>query len=144
MNLIQRAAIAFFVTLLFYPAVAAAELPGINVRVKNVSVSTGTIEVSLFNSAETFMREPFLQESGPVNENGAFETRFVAIPDGEYAVVVVHDANDNGRLDTGFLGFGSEDYGFSNNVRPWFGRPGFDQVKFTVDRPGITVEVDLD
>jgi uncharacterized protein (DUF2141 family) len=144
MNLLKLTQTAFLMTGLMTPVTVLAELPGVRVIVKNFSATSGTVEISLFDSAETFMQEPYLQESGPVDASGDFEVEFVALPEGDYAVVVVHDANDNGRLDTGFLGFGSEDYGFSNNVRPWFGRPGFDEVKFRVDRPGVVVEIDLD
>jgi uncharacterized protein (DUF2141 family) len=48
-------------------------------------------------------------------------------------VVVVHDENGNGKLDTGFLGFGSESYAYSNDAHPLFGRPSFDEAKFAVD-----------
>lgn len=143
MNLLKLALTASIVTALVAPVAALAELPGVKIAVRHFSSTTGTVEVSLFDSAATFMREPYLQESGPVDANGVFEVEFVALPEGEFAVVVVHDANDNGKLDNGFLGFGAEDYGFSNNVRPWFGRPDFDDVKFTVDRPGVTVDINL-
>jgi uncharacterized protein (DUF2141 family) len=67
-----------------------------------------------------------------VNEDGTYLARFGKLPPGEYAVVVVHDENDNGKLDTGFLGFGGESYAYSNDAKPLFGRPGFDEVKFAV------------
>lgn len=93
---------------------------------------TGTVEISLFNTAENFLQLPYLQTSGPINEDGTYTSRFGKVPPGEYAVVVVHDENDNGKLDTGFLGFGGEGYAFSNDVKPLFGRPGYDEVKFGV------------
>jgi len=125
-------------------APAWAELPGIKVRVTGLSTATGTVEVSLFNNAGTFMKEPYLQESGKADESGVFEAEFVSLAEGEYAIVVVHDANDNKKLDRGYFGFGAEDYGYSNNVRPWFGRPDFEQAKFTVDQPGTVVDINLD
>jgi uncharacterized protein (DUF2141 family) len=77
-------------------------------------------------------------------EDGTFVTRFSAVPEGDYAVVVVHDANDNEQLDTGLLGFNSEAYGYSNNVHPWFGRPSFEDVKFSAGAEEVVVEIDLD
>ena len=135
--------LAFFMSLLS-PAPALAELPGVRVVVSNLSPTTGTVEISLFDSAESFMVEPYLQQSGTAGEDGSFETEFVSLPDGEYAVVVVHDANDNGKLDSGFLGFGGESYGYSNNARSLFGRPDFEDVKILVDQPGTLVEIDFD
>lgn len=116
----------------------------LSVLVSGLKPATGTVEVSLFDSAESFLREPYRQESGAVNPDGQFGTEFVFLAEGEYAIVVVHDANGNGRLDTGFLGFGGERYGYSNNVSAWFGRPDFDEVKFRVEGDGTLVEIDLD
>lgn len=104
----------------------------LTVRVVDADPVTGTVEISLFNSAETFLKQPYLQTSGPVNEDGSHQARFGKVPPGEYAVVVVHDENGNGKLDTGFLGFGGESYAYSNDARPLFGRPSFDEVKFAV------------
>ena len=137
--------LALVFTLLLCGSLSAeAQLATITVQVRNPDPASGTAEVSLFNSAESFMREPFLQQSGTFgeDENSApvFTAVFVAVPTGEYAVVVAHDANDNGQLDGGFLGFGGEDYGWSNNVHPWFGWPDFDDAKFTVE---ADTEIDI-
>jgi uncharacterized protein (DUF2141 family) len=128
---------------LLNPVMVMAELPGVAVQVSNFSTTDGTVEVSLFNSAESFLVTPYLQQSGKIGENGSYSTYFASLPEGEYAVVVVHDANDNGQLDLGFLDFGGEDYGYSNQVRPWFGRPDFDEVKFVVGDTDVVIEIDF-
>jgi len=125
------------------PLTLMAAPPGVGVVVKNFASTAGTVEVSLFNSAESFLIHPYLQQSGKVGEDGNYSTYFASLPEGEYAVVVVHDANDNGQLDLGFLDFGGEDYSYSNNVRPWFGRPDFDEVKFVVGETDVVIEIDL-
>jgi len=129
---------------LLFPATLMAALPVVTVQIINFPSTNGTVEVSLFDSPESFLVEPFLQRSGKVNESHSFETKFSALPPGEYAVVIVHDANDNGKLDSGFLDIGGESYAYSNGVKPWFGRPDFDEVKFTVDETDVVVEIDLD
>ena len=137
---------ARFALLVFWlcPALALAESYDIEVMVSGLSPATGTVEVSLFVTSDNFLKEPFQQESGQVDESGRFTAGFRMLPEGEYAVVAVHDANDNGKLDSGFLGFGGEDYGYSNGAVSWLGRPDFEDAKFSVDRPGILVEIDLD
>jgi uncharacterized protein (DUF2141 family) len=143
MKFIPMARAALFLAML-NPAMLMAELPGLQVHVKHVSPVTGTVEVSLFDSAESFLVTPYLQQSGKVSNDGSYTTRFAALPAGDYAVVVVHDANDNGQLDLGFLNFGGEDYAYSNQIRPWFGRPDFDEVRFTVADSEVVIEIDLD
>jgi uncharacterized protein (DUF2141 family) len=122
---------------------ASDEVFDLTVRVVDADPLTGTLEISLFNSAETFLEQPYLQTSGAVNEDGTHQALFGKVPPGEYAVVVVHDENGNGKLDTGFLGFGGESYAYSNDARPLFGRPPFDEVKFAVSADTrITISVE--
>lgn len=129
--------------LLANPVIATAEITSLAVSITNLSPATGTVEVTLFNSAETFMKEPYRQQSGKANEQGGFITEFNDLSEGEYAVVVVHDANDNGKLDTGFLGFGGESYRFSNNASSWFGRPDYEDAKIVTAPDGNLVEIDF-
>ena len=42
---------------------------------------------------------------------------FDGVPAGRYALMVIHDENGNGRLDTNLVGMPVEGYGFSNNPR---------------------------
>ena len=125
------------------PTLAMAALPSLTVNVTNAIPSTGQIEVTLFNSADSFMVEVTLQESGPPDEKGEFTATFASLEEGDYAVVVVHDENDNKSYDAGILGLGGEGLGYSNNVRPWFSRPDFEEVKFRVEGESteITIEV---
>ena len=125
------------------PGLAMAALPSLTVHVTNAIPSQGQIEVTLFDSAESFMIEVALQESGPPDENGEFTATFAALDEGDYAVVVVHDENDNKTYDAGILGLGSEGLGYSNNVRPWFSRPDFDEVKIRVEGESTEITVEL-
>jgi uncharacterized protein (DUF2141 family) len=124
-------------------AEAGDEVFDLTVRVVDAEPVAGTLEISLFNSAESFLKQPYLQTSGAVNEDGSHQALFGKVPPGEYAVVVVHDENGNGKLDTGFLGFGGESYAYSNDARPLFGRPSWDQVKFAV-RAVTRIEISLE
>jgi uncharacterized protein (DUF2141 family) len=63
---------------------------------------------------------------------------------GEYAVKVFHDENQNGELDTDFLGIPSEDYGYSNDASSWFGPPSWDKAKFTFHNREMTIKINID
>jgi uncharacterized protein (DUF2141 family) len=57
---------------------------------------------------------------------------------GIYAIVVIHDANKNGKFDVF-----SEGFGFSNNPKIHFGTPNHKDVAFEV-KPGINkIDVDM-
>jgi len=130
--------------LMLTPFMAEAQLAKLTVTVRGLDPATGTVEISLFNSAESFMKEPFLQKSQKVDGKEEVTVEFAGLIDGDYAVVVVHDENDNGVLDTGFLGFGGESYGFSNDASSWLGRPSFEAARFTVGTEDLEIQIDLD
>lgn len=126
------------------PMAAKAEFPSIVLTVSGADPATGTIEATLFNSADDFLIEAYMQQSGEVAEDGTFTTEFAGLEEGEYAISVVHDANDNGVYDAGFFGFGGESVAYSNDASSWLGRPGFDAAKFTVQDAGHVININLD
>lgn len=57
---------------------------------------------------------------------------FDQLPPGRYAVAVIHDANNDGKLNTGFLGIPKEGFGFSRNPRIGIGAPSFHDTAISV------------
>ena len=56
----------------------------------------------------------------------------INLPDGEYLVMLVHDINNNGKLDTSFIGMPKEPVGLNNYDGK--GIPGkFKKHKFSVN-----------
>ena len=47
------------------------------------------------------------------------------LPDGTYAIAVIHDIDKNGKLTTNMFGYPSEPYAFSRNAKGNFGPPTF-------------------
>jgi uncharacterized protein (DUF2141 family) len=56
---------------------------------------------------------------------------FGALPQGNYALAVIHDENGNNKLDT-FAGIPREGFGFSRNPAIMFGPPRFAAARFTL------------
>lgn len=126
------------------PALAMAELPNLTVNIVDADPATGTIEISLFNSAENFLKQPYEQRPCKPAEDGSCNVTFAALDESDYAVVVVHDENDNKKLDNGFLGFGAESFAYSNGAsNPLFGRADFEDAKITITE-STTIEISLD
>jgi len=141
--LAKMTALAGLALAVLAPLPGQAQTADVKIRVVGAETAEGAVEISLFNSPDAFMREPFLQMSGVAIGDGAYEASFAAVPAGEYAAVAVHDENNNGQLDNGLLGFGGEGYGFSNGVRPLWGWPAFEDAAFVVDED-TTIEIELD
>lgn len=52
------------------------------------------------------------------------------LPEGEYAITTFQDMNGDGKLTTNFLGAPKDPFGFSNNFKPRFKGPKWDDCKF--------------
>jgi len=63
--------------------------------------------------------------------------RFQGLAPGTYALGVIHDEDNNGRLNT-FVGIPREGFGFSRNPRLRMGPPRYEDVRFTVGTGRMT------
>ena len=103
----------------------------LTVEITNVASEEGQIILAIYNSSENYDKRIAFQEVKLKPEIGTviFETN---VPDGEYLVMLVHDINNNGKLDISFIGMPKEPVGLSNYDGK--GIPGkFKKHKFSVN-----------
>ena len=62
------------------------------------------------------------------------------VPPGNYALSVIHDENNNGRLDT-FLRVPREGFGFSRNPGIRMGPPRFEETRFNIAGDAVAQSV---
>jgi uncharacterized protein (DUF2141 family) len=142
--------VAWFVALMFanFPAVSLARspCPGIHVKVLNIKNSKGNVACALFESPVGFPRKYLHYATNiMVIKIREAEARFdfIDIPPGTYALVVVHDENMNGKLDTNWLGAPKEGYGFSNDIKAFLSAPSFSAATFHYDGRNIDLTITL-
>ncbi len=70
---------------------------------------------------------------------GTLELLFSNLSPGDYAVMLFHDENGNGKMDSNIVGIPTEGYGFSNNAKGSFGPPKFSAMKVTVGADGRVI-----
>ena len=113
------------------------------VRVTGLRNDTGRVAVALFASAEAFpdQKRALAGQLARIQKGQASVT-FPAVLPGRYAVAVLHDENQNSKMDFNFLGMPLEGYGFSNDASAPFGPPSFDAAAFRLlPRPStVTIE----
>lgn len=114
----------------------------LTVVVNGVKSSKGTVLVALYNSNRTFMLQPFLTAEVKAKE-GHVMVVFPNVPEGEYAVTVLHDLNGNKKMDENLLGIPKEGFGFSNDAMGAFGPPSFRECVFPMHPGPITTGVRL-
>ena len=116
---------------IFLFAEETAEEKKLIVQVTNVTSEEGQIILAIYNSSDNYDKRIAFQEVKlkPEIDTVIFETN---LPDGEYLVMLVHDINNNGKLDTSFIGMPKEPVGLSNYDGK--GIPGkFKKHKFSVN-----------
>lgn len=75
-------------------------------------------------------------------KHGTQSAVFTQLDPGRYALVVIHDENDNGRLDE-ILGVPSEGYGFGNDARRTLGAPTFDAAAIMLRNDDLSTSITL-
>ena len=109
---------------------AQDEGQNISILVNNATSNKGKVIFSL-HTAESFMRTEGVQNSESLIENGEAKITFKNVKRGIYAVMVLHDENENNRMDFHDNGMPKENYGMSNNPMS-YGPPQFTDAKFEV------------
>ena len=98
---------------IFLFAEETVEEKKLTVEITNITSEEGQIILAIYNSSENYDKRIAFQEVKlkPEMDSVIFETN---VPDGEYLVMLVHDVNNNGKLDTSFIGMPKEPVGLSN------------------------------
>lgn len=119
------------------PQEASAQGPGtLELRV-TPPIEVGALRVALHASTESF------SGGGPPAAGGIFvpgqDVVIEGLPPGSYGLLVHHDVDADGVLDTNFLGIPDEPVGFAGSYRPT-GRPDFERTQVVIAAGQRTVE----
>lgn len=134
-NLILTLALAL--TTLF--SFAQEEGITITVTIDNVTSNEGKVLMSLHTS-ETFMKGKGIKDDESTIKDGKVTVTFENVLPGEYAILALHDKNDNRRMDFEENGMPKESFGASNNVMA-MGPPQYDDAKFTVEGKDLDINI---
>jgi uncharacterized protein (DUF2141 family) len=117
----------------------------LQVMVTGVRNGNGTVNICVFTTEQGFpdcSKSPALAFRQQPAVPGTLRFNFNIDP-GPHAVSVLHDENNNGRLDTNFLGIPREGVGVSNNPLPRRGPPSFAEAVFRLPPEGTEIVVKL-
>ncbi|WP_250434320.1 DUF2141 domain-containing protein [Hanstruepera flava] len=100
----------------------------LTVSVDNVLNNNGHVLVGL-HTEDTFMKGKGIKNAKAEIHEGKISVTFKDVAPGIYAVMLLHDENDNERMDLEPNGMPMESYGMSNNPM-LYGPPTFADAKF--------------
>ena len=132
----------------FLPApVQAQDTSTLTVRITGARNTKGQIGVILFQDAQGFpdnTSKAIRQQSVDIDTNTmSAQVTFKGLPQGIFAVSVLHDENGNGKMDKNFMGMPKEGYGASNNPKKQRRAPSFDEAKFSLNAAQQTIDIKL-
>ncbi|MCC3156742.1 DUF2141 domain-containing protein [Hymenobacter sp. 15J16-1T3B] len=116
----------------------------VTVVVSQLASTESTVKLYFYNLRESFLKPKqyaFVKAVRPGGQDRI--TLPIELPNGDWAVAITQDTNNNDKLDKNMMGIPTEPFAFSNNVRPRFAPPEFDDCKFTVNGPGKVVSIVL-
>jgi uncharacterized protein (DUF2141 family) len=114
----------------------------LEINLTDTSSDKGKIAIVIFNSETGFPKlaqHAYFKDFISIKD---FPYR-IGLPEGEYAISLFHDENENKELDTNFIGIPKEAFGFSNNVLGLMGPPSFKKAKFKVLKAKNKINIEL-
>ncbi len=104
----------------------------------------GDLGVTLFTSPDGWPEnndKAYFHHGYPITATAVSVT--LQIPAGRYSIAVLHDENQNKKLDRNFLGIPKEGFGFANNLRVFLTPPHFDLAAVQVHCPSTETTIHL-
>jgi uncharacterized protein (DUF2141 family) len=111
----------------------------ITVTIENIYNSRGHVIIGL-HTADSFMKSEGIQNTESKVKDGKVVVTFKNVAPGQYALLALHDENDNKRMDFEPNGMPLESYGISNNPM-LMGPPTFTDGKFEVTDKNVDVTI---
>ena len=140
MNRFARRALVLSV---LFAATAGAHAAELTVVLSDVRAQTGLIKVALVDSQAAWDGQAApVQATGAPPSGGQATFVFKDLTPGSYALLITHDENGNGQLDTNAMGMPLEGYGFSNNPRV-MRKPTWDEARFDLAGAAARIDVSL-
>lgn len=113
----------------------------ITVTIDQIKNNTGHILLGL-HTTDTFMKADAIQKAKSEIKDGKIVATFIDVQPGTYAIIALHDENDNEQMDFEPNGMPKETYAISNNPTS-FGPPQFIEAKFDVTDENLELNIQL-
>jgi uncharacterized protein (DUF2141 family) len=116
----------------------------LTIKVTDIAEAAGTVRLKLVDSKEGYAgsAKAIDAQERAITSKDDLSFTFKDVKAGTYAVMLMHDENNNGKLDSNILGIPKEGYGFSNNPHV-MRQPTFDETKFSVDAKDVSITIEV-
>lgn len=133
--------LGFFILLLTSPQVN--EGGTLHITLENIKNDKGSVRLVVFDSKEGWPEDhkKSVHIENIKAKKGKVRIKVPNLKNGTYAVVLLHDENENGKMDYNLVGIPKEGWAVSNNVKPGLRAPRFEEAAFQLK--GSTTEISI-
>jgi uncharacterized protein (DUF2141 family) len=117
----------------------------LQVYISGANSDVGNIRILVFSKPSGFPDQvkQAVRSISLAPKNGKANFKLTDLPAGTYAIGVIHDLDNNGKLSTNAVGYPTEKFGFSKNPKVYFGPPSFEKAAFVLGKTAVSLEIDL-
>ena len=122
------------ITALFLTSSKQIENFDLTIHVSNIKSAQSPVRIALYDKSEKFPSDKFYLLAKVFIPGKTGDANFVitGLRQGEYAVAIYQDLDNNSKLNTNFFGYPKEPFCFSNNIKPRFSAPSFKDCKINL------------
>ena len=117
----------------------------LEINVTNIENGRGTLYIAILDSSEDWLKsdsdsKPFRDVTQAVSSTDDLLISIEGLPPGKYAISLFQDLDGDAEMDTNFIGFPKEPFGFSAPMGK-FGPPKYEEA--TVEFSGADTSVEI-
>lgn len=127
------------------PFTSEKDSPRLEIHIAGAKSDQGKIRVLIF-SKESGFPDQLQQAIKNFSLSPQNKSKTIVVSDlipGKYAVAVIHDEDNDGKLTTNAVGYPIEKFGFSNNPKIYFGPPSFEKASFELKSEPKRIHINL-
>lgn len=115
----------------------------LSLTVTNFEKEKGQLIISIFDNPAAFPAKGKEVKRLYIDKINIDKTTVeIDLPEGYYAIALLHDINMDGECNFNWIGIPVEGYGFSQNVKPIISIPSFEDTMFYVGE-SKSIEIEL-
>lgn len=113
------------------------------IELQGIRNDQGDIFVSLFSGRRGFPGDfmAAIENRHAKIKGRACMVTIENLPYGDYAIAVLHDENNDGKMNANFLGVPKEGFGFSGNPGTRLGPPDYEDARFLLLAPDKRLQI---
>lgn len=131
-----KLALFFILSIMLLPLnPCLSQSTALSIEIIGVGSLKGSLQIGVYTRSNRFPKPGNELKKVRIQRSSKVDSTTLYLPKGEYAIALFHDINNDGVCNRKFMGIPKEPYGFSNNIKPVFKAPSFQEAKVMLFSP---------